>query len=38
MYFLASKLPCLLSVINAGESKQWVDDANISLANTSGAW
>ena len=38
MYFPASKFPCLLSAINAGQSKQWVDNANISLANMSEAW
>lgn len=39
MHFPAGKLLCLLlSVINAGEPKQWVDDASISLANMFGAW
>lgn len=38
MYFPGSKLLCLLSVINVGGPKQWVDNANMSLVNEFVAW
>lgn len=38
MYFLTGKLLCLLSVINVGEPKQWVDSANISFVSIFVAW